>query len=182
MNQIFDPLNLVLAGIAIVVLWRLRAVLGQRTGTERPPMETSFKPAPEAANANVLEFPPNKTASDKLIDAEPAKPVWDGIAAEGSSLALGLEKIAKAESTFHPKIFLSGAKLAYEMVVEAFANGDKTTLKNLLSRDVFDGFSKAIDARLQSGEKLTFQFVGFEKAEFTAAVLAEKHPPTRLLD
>jgi predicted lipid-binding transport protein (Tim44 family) len=174
MNQIFDPLNLILAGIAIVVLWRLRSVLGQRTGNERPPMDKSFKPAPEAANANILEFPKNQSGTDKIIDVEPSKPVWEGFAIEGSPVALGLEKLAKADSTFLPKTFLSGAKLAYEMVVEAFANGDKPALKNLLSRDVLDGFSKVIDGRLQSGEKLTFQFVGFEKAEILAASLNEK--------
>ncbi len=174
MNQIFDPLNLLLAGIAIVVLWRLRSVLGQRTGNERSPLDKTFKPAPEAANANVLEFPKKDTGSDKVIDVEPAKPVWDGYAADGSAVALGLEKLAKADPTFLPKTFLNGAKLAYEMVVEAFASGDKAALKNLLSRDVLDGFSKAIDGRLQSGEKLTFQFVGFEKADFVAASLNEK--------
>jgi predicted lipid-binding transport protein (Tim44 family) len=173
MSQIFDPLNLILAGVAIVVLWRLRSVLGQRTGNERPPMSIN-KPAPEAANANVLEFPPSKSGSDKIIDAEPPKPVWEGFAAEGSTLAIGLEKLANADSTFLPKTFLSGAKLAYEMVVEAFASGDKPTLKNLLSRDVFDGFSKVIDGRQQAGEKLTFQFVGFEKAEIMAASLNDK--------
>jgi predicted lipid-binding transport protein (Tim44 family) len=174
MNQIFDPLNLLLAGIAIVVLWRLRSVLGQRTGNERSPLDKTFKPAPEAANANVLEFPKNPSGTDKVIDMEPAKPVWEGYAAEGSTVALGLEKLAKADPTFQPKTFLSGAKLAYEMVVEAFANSDKSALKSLLSRDVLDGFSKVIDGRLQAGEKLTFQFVGFEKAEILAASLNEK--------
>jgi predicted lipid-binding transport protein (Tim44 family) len=105
---------------------------------------------------------------------EPVKPVWEGYAAEGSTVALGLEKLAKADPTFQPKTFLSGAKLAYEMVVEAFANSDKSALKGLLSRDVLDGFSKVIDGRLQAGEKLTFQFVGFEKAEILAASLNEK--------
>jgi predicted lipid-binding transport protein (Tim44 family) len=173
MSQIFDPLNLILAGVAIVVLWRLRSVLGQRTGNERPPVNVN-KPAPEAANANVLEFPQNKGVTEKTIDAEPAKPVWEGFAIEGSAIAVGLEKIAQADTSFQAKTFLNGAKLAYEMVVEAFASSDKSTLKNLLSRDVFDGFSKAIDGRQQAGEKLTFQFVGFEKAEFMAANLKDK--------
>ena len=173
MSQIFDPLNLILAGVAIVVLWRLRSVLGQRTGNERPPISVN-KPAPEAANANVLEFPKNKSTDEKTIDAEPERPVWEGFAAEGSSVAAGLEQLARADSTFLPKTFMEGAKLAYEMIVEAFASGDRPTLKNLLSRDVYDGFSKVIDGRLQVGEKLAFQFVGFEKAEFVAAGLNDK--------
>ncbi len=173
MSQIFDPLNLILAGVAIIVLWRLRSVLGQRTGNERPPISVN-KPAPEAANANVLEFPKNKSTDEKTIDAEPVRPVWEGFAAAGSTVAAGLEQLARADSTFLPKTFMEGAKLAYEMIVEAFASGDRPTLKNLLSRDVYDGFSKVIDGRLQVGEKLAFQFVGFEKAEFVAAGLNDK--------
>ena len=174
MNQIFDPLNLILAAIAIAVLWRLRSVLGQRSGNERPPLDEVFKPAPEAATGKVLEFPKNQPAAEKTIDVEPNKPVWEGFAAENSPLAQGLEKIANLDASFLPKTFLSGAKIAYEMVVEAFASGDKPTLKNLLSRDVFEGFVKAIDARIQAGEKITFQFVGFEKTEFLTAALIEK--------
>jgi predicted lipid-binding transport protein (Tim44 family) len=173
MSQIFDPLNLILAGVAIVILWRLRSVLGQRTGNERPPLGMG-KPAPEAANANVLEFPREKADSAKTIDVEAQKPVWEGFAAEGSVLALGLVNVAKSDPAFEPKAFMNGAKLAYEMIVEAFASGDKPTLKNLLSREVYDGFSKVIDGRQQAGEKLTFQFVGFENAQFMSAVLNGK--------
>jgi predicted lipid-binding transport protein (Tim44 family) len=173
MSQVFDPLNLILAGVAIVILWRLRSVLGQRTGNERPPVSMA-KPAPEAGGSNVLEFPQTKTAAEKTIDMEPAKPLWEGYAAEGSAVAVGLQKIALADAAFQPKSFLDGAKLAYEMVVEAFAKSDKPTLKSLLSREVLDGFSKAIDARQQAGEKLTLQFVGFEKTEFATANLIDK--------
>ena len=66
----FDPLNLLLLAIAIVVFWRLRSVLGTRTGTERPPVEP-YAPVrkndgpgePEAANGNVLRFPKEETAA-----------------------------------------------------------------------------------------------------------------------
>jgi predicted lipid-binding transport protein (Tim44 family) len=177
MNQIFDPLNLVLAGVAIFVLWRLRSVLGQRTGNERPPTDLTMgrgKPVPEASSATVLEFPKNKMDDVKTIDMEPAKPVWEGFAPAGTALAQDLEKLAQSDVTFTPKAFLAGAKLAYEMIVEAFAKGDKPALKNLLSRDVFDGFAKAIDNRNKAGEKLDFQFVGFEKADFLTAVIQEK--------
>ncbi len=44
MNELFDPLNLVLAAIALMVVWRLRSVLGQRTGTERPPIDPYAPP------------------------------------------------------------------------------------------------------------------------------------------
>ncbi len=177
MNNVFDPLNLLLLAIALVVAWRLRATLGQRTGLERPPFDPTvvLKNKTAEANDNVLEFPPAaKTDGQKTIDAEPVKPIWEGYAKADSTLAKGLEDIAMADGNFAPKSFLDGAKLAYEMVVGAFAKGDKATLKSLLSADVFDGFSKAIDARQKAGEKLEFQFVGFEKAEFDSVSLNGK--------
>jgi predicted lipid-binding transport protein (Tim44 family) len=181
MNEIFDPLNLVLAAVALMVVWRLRSVLGQRTGTERPPIDPYAPPsrpngsAPvETGSGKILEFPSSKEESAKKVDAEPKAPVWTGFAAPASPLAVGFEKLAKADPGFSPKEFLEGAKLAYEMIVEAFAKGDKPALKNLLSKEVFDGFSKAIDSRSQAGEKLDFQFVGFEKVDFTSVTLSGK--------
>lgn len=183
MKELFDPLNLVLAAIALMVIWRLRSVLGQRTGHERPPVDPYANPrrpngsAPlEPGGGKVLEFPSGKEESAKNADAdaEPKAPIWTGFAEAGSSLAAGFEKLVKADPAFTPKEFLEGAKLAYEMIVEAFARGDKPALKNLLSREVFDGFSKAIESRTQAGEKLDFQFVGFEKVDFVSVALAGK--------
>ena len=183
MNELFDPLNLVLAAIALMVVWRLRSVLGQRTGTERPPIDPYAPPrrtngsAPvEPGSGKILEFPSSKEESGKKADAEaePKAPVWTGFAAAASPLATGFEKLLQSDPEFQPKEFLEGAKLAYEMIVEAFAKGDKPALKNLLSKEVFDGFAKAIDSRSQAGEKLDFQFVGFEKVDFMSVALAEK--------
>ena len=58
--------------------------------------------------------------------------------------------------------------------IKLTAKGDKPALKNLLSKEVFDGFAKAIDSRGQAGEKLDFQFVGFEKVDFVSVSLAGK--------
>ena len=183
MNEIFDPLNLVLAAIALMVVWRLRSVLGQRTGTERPPSDPYAPPrrpngAPrlKPAAEKSWNFPPARTSRRKKleVDAEPKAPVWTGFAAAASPLAAGFEKLVQADPAFSPKEFLEGAKLAYEMIVEAFAKGDKPALKNLLSKEVFDGFAKAIDSRSQAGEKLDFQFVGFEKVDFVSVALAGK--------
>jgi predicted lipid-binding transport protein (Tim44 family) len=183
MNELFDPLNLVLAAIALMVVWRLRSVLGQRTGTERPPIDPYAPPrrtnggAPvETASGKVLDFPSSKEESAKKaeVDLEPKVPIWTGYAKAESPLAAGFEKLAQADPAFQPREFLEGAKLAYEMIVEAFAKGDKPALKNLLSREVFDGFTKAIDSRSQAGEKLDFQFVGFEKVDFMSVSLTGK--------
>ena len=183
MSGLFDPLNLVLAAIALMVIWRLRSVLGQRTGQERPPTDpyassrkANGNASPDAGNGKILEFPSGKEDPAKNIDvdSEPKTPIWANFAKAESPAAAGFEKLAQADPNFLPKTFLEGAKLAYEMIVEAFAKGDKPALKNLLSREVFDGFSKAIDSRSQSGEKLDFQFVGFEKVEFATVALVEK--------
>jgi predicted lipid-binding transport protein (Tim44 family) len=61
--------------------------------------------------------------------------------------------------------------MAYEMIIEGFAQGDKKTLKNLLSRDVFDGFAAAIDARESAGQRVESRFVGIDKATIKAASL-----------
>ena len=182
MNEIFDPLNLVLAAIALMVVWRLRSVLGQRTGTERPPSDPYAPRRPhgsapvETGSGKILEFPSSKEEPAKKVevDAEPKAPVWTGFAAAATPLAAGFEKLVQADPAFSPKEFLEGAKLAYEMIVEAFAKGDKPALKNLLSKEVLDGFTKAIDRRSQAGEKLDFQFVGFEKVDFMSVALAGK--------
>ena len=181
MNELFDPLNLVLAAIALMVVWRLRSVLGQRTGTERPPIDpyaprrTNGSAPVETGGGKVLDFPSSKEELKKAeVDLEPKVPIWTGYAKAASPLAAGFEKLAQADPAFSPREFLEGAKLAYEMIVEAFAKGDKPALKNLLSQEVFDGFSKAIDNRSLAGEKLDFQFVGFEKVDITSVALTGK--------
>ena len=118
------------------------------------------------------QAPPTAEA-DRGLPPE-RKPVWKNIAAEGSPLALSLENISGADPAFEPKSFLAGARTAYEMVSESFASGNKATLKNLLASDVYEGFSKAIDARQAARQKLEFRFIGFEKVEITDAELDGK--------
>jgi predicted lipid-binding transport protein (Tim44 family) len=177
MNQVFDPLNLLLLAVALVVFLRLRAVLGRRTGNERPPLDpyaarrgTQAKPNGDGSG-KVIALP---RGNDNTVVDAPREPVWTGYAEEGSGLAQGLEKIAASDSSFSPKAFLDGAKAAYEMIVTAFAQGDKQTLKPLLARDVFDGFAGAIDEREREGRRMDSRFVGIDKAMLTAADLIGK--------
>jgi len=182
MDQAFDPLNLLILAIAVVIFFRLRSVLGRRTGNERPPFdpfaarrtkngENGKAGRPEEAPGNVITLPRDRPTEAKPQDAEPATPVWTGYAEEGSPLAKGLEEVAAADRDFTPASFVAGAKVAYEMVVTAFAQGDKPTLKNLLSREVYDGFAGAIDNREKAGEKLESRFVGIDKADLVSADL-----------
>lgn len=178
MNQAFDPLNLLILAIAVVIFLRLRSVLGRRTGQERPPFDpyaarraSDLKTKPEEASGNVVTLPRDARKAQGLEPHSP-QPAWIGYAEEGSGLARGIDKIAGADRQFTPKSFLDGAKIAYEMIVTSFAQGDKAALRNLLSRDVFEGFSGAIDARERAGEKREARFVGIDKAELIAADLA----------
>jgi predicted lipid-binding transport protein (Tim44 family) len=178
MNQAFDPLNLLILAIAVVVFLRLRSVLGKRTGNERPPFDPyAAKRQAEAKDApgNVINLPQRDDRSAEPAPSDPSRaPVWIGMAEEGSSLAQGLDRIAGADRSFSPRVFLDGAKMAYEMIVQAFAAGDRPTLRNLLSREVLEGFLAAIDAREKAGNKLESRFVGIDKAELAAADLKGK--------
>ncbi|MGH6855138.1 MAG: Tim44/TimA family putative adaptor protein [Aestuariivirga sp.] len=173
--MIFDPFNLVLLGVALVVFWRLWGVLGGRTGHERPPFDPyaarGGTEAPAATPGNVLRFPKEPGAEPSPAEMVPP---WTGYAPEGSALAQGIAALAEADPSFTPKSFIDGAKLAYEMIVDGFARGDKAGLKELLSREVFDEFGRAIDARMAAGQTVESRFVGFDKAELVAAGLTGK--------
>jgi predicted lipid-binding transport protein (Tim44 family) len=177
MNQAFDPLNLLILAIAVVVILRLRSVLGKRTGNERPPVDPYAAPRraekPQAPG-NVINLPQRENAPENPVLQPAGEPVWTGYAEAGTSVAKGLEKIAAADSQFSAKTFIDGAKIAYETVVTAFAQGDRQSLKNLLARDVYEGFAKAIDEREKAGEILESRFVGIDKADLMAADLKGK--------
>ena len=96
-------------------------------------------------------------------------PVWEGFAAKNTALAKGLEKLAAADAEFDPRAFIEGAKAAFEIVISAFARGDKQALKPLLSAEVMDGFSQDIDRRGEVGEKLESSLVGIVKTAFVKA-------------
>lgn len=174
----FDPLNILLLAVALVVFWRLRSVLGTRTGTEKPPFDPfeskrSEAPTAQDASGTVVRFPQNaqQPTTGDASDKDPPPPVWTGFAEAGSPLAAALEQLAHADPAFSPKAFIEGAKLAYESILDAFAKGDKAALKNLLSKDVFDEFARAIDSRMSQGQRVESRFVGIDKATIQQASL-----------
>ncbi len=172
-----DPLNILLLAVALVVFWRLRAVLGTRTGNERPPIDPAGSQTDETRKETsktgaILRFPQNEDKAQRQIEeTEPLPPVWAGFAEPGSALAAALEQVATGDPAFTPRSFVDGAKQAYEMIVEGFARGDKAALKSLLSKEVFDGFSEAIDTREASGQRIDQRFVGISAAKLRAAGL-----------
>ena len=79
------------------------------------------------------------------------------------------------DKTFDAKHFVAGARAAYEMIVLAYAEGDRRTLKNLLSRDVYEGFEAAIREREGKGETVETRFVAIDKSDITGAELRGTH-------
>ncbi|MCP5080409.1 MAG: Tim44 domain-containing protein [Alphaproteobacteria bacterium] len=180
MNEALDPLNLLILAIAVVIFLRLRSVLGRRTGHERKPMDSFGVPRDQDAkssNDNVVPLPGNEEAAEraKSFDEEPAPPIWEGHAKKGTALASSLEAIHEADDSFHPKSFLEGARMAYEMIVTAFADGDSKTLKNLLTKEVFEGFNNALKERERAGHVQESSFVGIDKAAIIEAVMSDKN-------
>lgn len=175
-----DPMTIVFALVAIVVIWKLRSVLGERTGLEKPPPREPFfgrrsgseagAPSGRAQGTpgapNIIRLP---GASAGAPPADPNR--WRDFAEPGSPVAAGLDAIAAADPSFSAGPFLEGAKTAYEAIVTAFAAGERRTLQNLLARDVYDGFNAALVDREKRGEHLTTTFVSMDDARFEGATL-----------
>jgi predicted lipid-binding transport protein (Tim44 family) len=172
MNGFIDIYSIIFLVLAVVIFFRLRSVLGRRTGNERPPFDPySRREAPKAGGGNdkVISLP-GRAAEAGLATPEAEERV-KAVAPAGSVLQDPLVAIAKADASFDPQQFLAGAKGAYEMIVTAYAEGDRKALKQLLSKDVYDGFVSAIGQRESRGETMEFKFVGIDKAEITDAAL-----------
>jgi predicted lipid-binding transport protein (Tim44 family) len=180
MNGFVDIYTLIFLVLAVVIFFKLRSVLGQRTGSERPPFDPYSRgkggEADAAANDKVVALPRRPTANDDGAVAGQAATASEdqriaAVAAPGTPLAGALAAIIAADRSFDPQQFIDGARTAYEMIVTAFAQGDRKALKPLLGREVFDGFAGAISEREARGETVEFNFVGFEKVELVDASL-----------
>jgi predicted lipid-binding transport protein (Tim44 family) len=175
MRDVFDIYTIIFLALAVFIFLRLRSVLGQRTGRERPPYDPysarePARPAPE----NVVALPnrtPDAAAPKAAAEAVEPGERWKGVAEPGSVLAAGLDAIAAADANFDAKHFVAGARAAYEMIVNAYAEGDRRMLKTLLAREVYDGFEAAITERERKGETVESRFVSIDEATITNAEL-----------
>ncbi|HVV93751.1 MAG TPA: Tim44/TimA family putative adaptor protein [Hyphomicrobiales bacterium] len=167
MSSVDTIYTVILVVLALFIFWRLRAVLGTRTGNERPPSDPYSRreaaPPAAAGSENVIGLPPRGAetrppAVHQEPSAGPAAPPAHGVAA-----------VAAAEPGFEANAFLDGAKSAYEMIVTAFAKGDRRALRDLVSREVFDGFSETISQREADGHTVDVTFVSIDKAEIADA-------------
>ncbi|HZP70088.1 MAG TPA: Tim44/TimA family putative adaptor protein [Pseudolabrys sp.] len=175
MRDVFDIYTIIFLALAVFIFLRLRSVLGQRTGRERPPYDPysarePVRPTPEKVVA-LPNRPKETPAPQPAESSEGSSERWKGVAEAGSPVAGGLDAIVAADPNFDAKHFLTGARAAYEMIVNAYAEGDRRTLKNLLAREVFDGFESAIAEREKRGETVESRFVSIDSADITAAEL-----------
>ena len=168
MGSGFQFLDIILfAMIAAFLVLRLRSVLGRRTGHERRPenpIARSGSPRDREANAsdNVVALP------DRARDANGEDVPFEG-ADESDPLAAGLTQIRIADPNFDPAGFAEGARAAFEMIVQAYAEGDVKTLRNLLNDEVYGNFSEAIRQREANGETLETTVISIKSAEIAAA-------------
>ena len=179
MQDVFDFWWIIYATIAVVIFVKLRSVLGQRTGRERPPYDPySAREAarPTSTNDNVVALPPRtaETAPKPAAASEPPAERWKGVAETGSAIAVGLDAIVAKDASFDAKHFLTGARAAYEMIVTAYAQGDRRSLRNLLSREVYDGFEGAIKERETRGDKAETRFVSIDKSDIIGAEVKQQ--------
>jgi predicted lipid-binding transport protein (Tim44 family) len=174
---VFDIYTIIFLALAVFIFLRLRSVLGQRTGRERPPYDPySARDAVRSpASDKVVSLPPRpaEPAPARPVEATlpPSADRWKDIAESGSGVAAGLDAVAAADSSFDAKHFIAGARAAYEMIVTAFAEGDRRQLRNLLSREVYDGFDAAISERERRGETAESRFVSIDGSTITNAEL-----------
>jgi predicted lipid-binding transport protein (Tim44 family) len=184
MDGRIDVTTLLFLVLAVVIFLKLRSVLGRRTGHEQTRYER-LKAQQEAAQRNG-----KVVGQDKVItlprrereDVEPRPAAQQevradveerakGLAAGNGTLADDLVAIVRADPSFDPDQFLKGARAAYEIIVTAFAEGNRKTLKDLLSREVYDGFAGAIAERESRAEQIDQSFVGIRSADIVEAEL-----------
>lgn len=162
-----DFITLFFLVAAVLIFLQLRSVLGRRTGSEKPPFDPysarEAAKAPAGDDGKVVTLPRRE-----LTDEEKYSEI-DGMAKPGTSLNSALRELLSVDPSFKPKEFLNGARMAYEMIVMAFADGDRKTLKNLLSKEVYEGFDAAISEREARGEVVKSTFVGIDRADITNA-------------
>ncbi len=170
MQEPFDITTIIFALLAAFVVWKLRSVLGTRTGHERPPQDRTRsdsldKTKPEG---NVIRLP--GAANDAGHNGPAASADrWAPFAGVGSDVATGFDEIVALDGDFRPAEFVEGAKGAYEMIIGAFAAGDRSSLQGLLAKDVYDSFAAAVTDRESRGDSVQTTFVSFDRAEFVDA-------------
>jgi len=157
-QQYFDII--LFAMVAGFLVLRLRSVLGRRTGNERRRDLFPRRAAPASSdNVAALVEPEQRTT----------RPPDDGPSAD--AIAEGLSRVRRTDPSFDPSHFIEGARTAFEMIIAAFARGDKAALRPLLSDEVFRQFAAAIDERVAAEETLETRIVKLDTVDVVEAEL-----------
>ncbi|SDY39470.1 Predicted lipid-binding transport protein, Tim44 family [Jannaschia faecimaris] len=151
---------LVLAGIALFLVLKLKNVLGTRTGFEKPRITPTSDSTDVRRDFEVIEGGPDRDITDFVED--------------GSDNAKELAAMKGAEPGFSVSEFVGGARQAYEMILMAFENGDLSEVQPFLSEDVYEAFLSGVSDREDKGLKVHASFIGvrettLRKARFDAA-------------
>ncbi|KMW58909.1 Transporter [Candidatus Rhodobacter oscarellae] len=146
---------LVLAGIAVFLILRLRSVLGTREGFEKPRAEAPTSDAPMRRGFEVIEGGPDLDITDHVE--------------EGSPEAEALAEMKRAEPSFAVGEFLQGARGAYEMILMSFERGDIDDIAAFLGEDVHQTFVDVVGAREDQGLTIEANFVGVRELTLVGA-------------
>lgn len=149
---------IVLAGIAVFLILKLRSVLGTRQGFEKPAK-------PVASDADTA---PRAKRGFEVIEGGPDADITDNVAQE-SPAALALAAMKRVEPAFNVTDFLRGARGAYEMILTAFDKGELDKVLPFLSRDVYDSFVQVVEDREARGLTVKSTFVGIRELNLTGA-------------
>lgn len=175
-----DPITLLALVAAVVAILKLRSALGRKTGDdesriERARAERAQQPNGVGAGSEKVVTLPRRERSETAVEAPPGVSVAESeakirtFAGTDQGITKGLLEVLKADPGFDPENFVSGARTAYEMIVTAFAEGNRKALKDLLSRDVYEGFVSAMNERDARGEQVDQSFVGINKSDILEA-------------
>lgn len=151
---------LVLAGVAVFLILRLRGVLGTREGFEKPMTPTSASKGKTRPDFEVIEGGPDHD----IIDHVP----------EGSPAADALARMKRIEPSFGVGDFLGGARGAYEMILMAFERGDLAEIQPFLGPDVYETFAAVVQSRQEQGLEIEAEFVGIREMVLQDASLDDE--------
>ncbi|MEO0810679.1 MAG: Tim44/TimA family putative adaptor protein [Pseudomonadota bacterium] len=179
MQENFHILTILAIVVAVFVILRLRSVLGRRTDEDEARISRQIRAREQhaaAAAEKVVTLPQRNTHNNAQSKHKPQPEEdllekWKSLNITDKTIRDGLLAIAKRDSAFDIEHFVVGAKQAYEMIVTAFAEGNRNLLRDLLSEPVFEGFDAAISEREQRKEQVDQSFVGINKAEVVDAEL-----------
>lgn len=171
--------DLILLGalvIAVIAIIKLYTVLGRETPGDdgrRAERKAAERSAGGAFDPKVVTM--KKRDAAPVADAQGDVAVADAeqrirsFAAGDQAVIQGLLDIYRYDPAFDPNAFIKGGRQAYEMIVTAFAEGNRKMLKDLLAREVYDEFAAEMAARDKRGEIIDQSFVGIGKADIIEA-------------